>query len=115
MARTNLVRQARLAYLSACYAGISKDMFLLDEAMHMSGASQLAGFPVVIGTLWKVLDQYAPIVAYDVYTGMLDQGLLDKHCILRYVALSCFLRSLEARLILLFGPHIYMLVYINKI
>lgn len=52
-------------------------MFLLDEIMHMSGASQLAGFPVVIGTLWKVLDRYAPIVAYDVYTGMLDQGLLD--------------------------------------
>lgn len=52
-------------------------MFLLDEAMHMTGACQLAGFPVIIGTLWKVLDQYAPIVAYDVSTGMLDQGLLD--------------------------------------
>lgn len=74
MAGTNLVRRARLAYLSACHAGTSRDMFLLDEAMHMTGACQLAGFPAVVGTLWKVLDEYAPAVARDVYARMLDQG-----------------------------------------
>ncbi|KAF2804384.1 uncharacterized protein BDZ99DRAFT_544903 [Mytilinidion resinicola] len=74
MAGTNLVRQARLAYLSACHAGTSRDMFLLDEAMHMTGACQLAGFPAVVGTLWKVLDEYAPAVARDVYARILDQG-----------------------------------------
>ncbi|RSL57487.1 hypothetical protein CEP54_008279 [Fusarium duplospermum] len=94
MARTNLVRQARLAYLSACHAGTSKDMYLLDEAMHMTGACQLAGFPAVIGTLWKVLDQYAPTVASDVYTGMLDQDSLDVRRAAR--ALHFALRSLRS-------------------
>ncbi|KAI1192332.1 CHAT domain-containing protein [Nemania serpens] len=94
MARTNLVRQARLAYLSACHASTSKDMFLLDEAMHMTGACQLAGFPAVIGTLWKVLDQYAPTVARDVYAGMFSQGSLDVGLAAR--ALHFALRSLRA-------------------
>ncbi|KAK0708032.1 CHAT domain-containing protein [Lasiosphaeris hirsuta] len=78
MAAANLIHQeAKLAYLSACHAGTTKNVLLLDEAMHMTGACQLAGFPAVIGTLWKVLDEYAPVVARDVYQGILDPDQLD--------------------------------------
>jgi hypothetical protein len=77
MGTTGLSRWAQLAYLSACHAGTSKDMFLLDEAMHMTGACQLAGFPAVVGTLWKVLDEYAPVFADDIYTAMLNGNTLD--------------------------------------
>ncbi|EWC48082.1 hypothetical protein DRE_02661 [Drechslerella stenobrocha 248] len=78
VASMNFAQRARLAYLSACHAGTSKDTFLLDEAIHMTGACQLAGFPAVVGTLWKLLDEYAPLVARDVYTALLDgNGSLD--------------------------------------
>jgi hypothetical protein len=77
MASMDLSRRAQLAYLSACHAGTSKDMFLLDEAMHMTGACQLAGFPAVVGTLWKVLDEYAPVFAEEVYKAMLSEDTLD--------------------------------------
>jgi hypothetical protein len=37
----------QLAYLSACHAASSIAYRLLDEAIHMAGACQLAGFPSV--------------------------------------------------------------------
>lgn len=77
MNRANLGHEAQLAYLSACHAGSSKDMFLLDEAMHMTGACHLAGFPSVVGTLWQAMDEYAPLVAQDVYHAMLMEGTLN--------------------------------------
>lgn len=77
MGTAGLSWRAQLAYLSACHAGTSKDMFLLDEAMHMTGACQLAGFPAAVGTLWKVLDEYAPVFADDIYSAMLKGNTLD--------------------------------------
>ncbi|MFB9248152.1 CHAT domain-containing protein [Sphaerisporangium melleum] len=45
--------RARLAYLSACETA-SQPFGNADEAVHLTGALHLAGFPHVIGTLWPV-------------------------------------------------------------
>ena len=69
---------ARLAYLSACTTAIARATILRDEAIHLSTAFQLAGFPHVIGTLWNIQDSIAVTVARDVYTAMrAGPGTLD--------------------------------------
>lgn len=40
-----------LAYLSACQTAATRDTKVLDEAIHLAGAFQFAGFPYVIATL----------------------------------------------------------------
>jgi CHAT domain-containing protein len=54
---------ARLAYLSACGTAISGAEGLADEAIHITSAFQLAGFPHVVGTLWPVIDEVASAFA----------------------------------------------------
>jgi CHAT domain-containing protein len=69
---------ARLAYLSACSTARTDDNSLLDEAIHLAAAFQLAGFPHVIGTLWKINDEVAVEVADTFYTALTDpNGTLD--------------------------------------
>ncbi|KAI1088836.1 CHAT domain-containing protein [Rostrohypoxylon terebratum] len=77
MAKLNLTWKARLTYISACHAGTSSNAVLLDESVHMAGACQLAGFPAVVGSLWKVSDEYAPVVACGVYSRLTPDGTLD--------------------------------------
>jgi len=59
-----------LAYLSACSTGTINDQRLLDEAIHLINACQLAGFRNVVGMLWEVDDEYSAIVASDVYQAL---------------------------------------------
>ncbi|MGZ9931660.1 CHAT domain-containing protein [Streptomyces sp. NC-S4] len=65
VARTDL-SSARLAFLAACESALSGDRFA-DEALNMASAFQLAGFPHVIGTLWKVYGDATDSVARTVY------------------------------------------------
>ncbi|MGW4905027.1 CHAT domain-containing protein [Streptomyces sp. NPDC004270] len=67
---------ARLAYLSACRTAFMESMELIDEAIHLTSAFQLAGFPQVIGTLWEINDEMASRMAADFYTelGMVPNG-----------------------------------------
>ncbi|MFD8547181.1 CHAT domain-containing protein [Streptomyces sp. NPDC059649] len=67
LARVDL-DHARLAYLSACNAAAPGGLRLLDEAIHLTSAFQLAGFPQVIGTLWPIDDRLAAEVAESFYT-----------------------------------------------
>ncbi|MBB4934416.1 hypothetical protein F4561_005236 [Lipingzhangella halophila] len=60
--------EARLAYLSACNTAAIHDTDLLDEAIHVASAFQLAGFPHVVGTLWEINDRIAVTVADSFYT-----------------------------------------------
>ncbi|MFG2358664.1 CHAT domain-containing protein [Streptomyces sp. NPDC048521] len=62
------LKQAQLAYLAACTTAspISRNSF--DEAIHLSSAFQLAGFPHVIGTLWSIDDRLAAEIAESFYT-----------------------------------------------
>ncbi|MFI5907505.1 CHAT domain-containing protein [Dactylosporangium sp. NPDC051541] len=64
---------AELAYLSACRTGETHPN-LTDEAVHITGAFQLAGFRSVIGTLWSVPDEPASRIAIDVYTHLTAGG-----------------------------------------
>lgn len=62
---------ARLAYLSACET-TRASRNLADEAVHITGAFQLAGFPEVIGTLWNIEDEAALDIATSVYAAAVD-------------------------------------------
>lgn len=69
---------AGLAYLSACETGLTR-FGLADEAVHLAGAFQVAGYPQVIGGLWTVKDRIACKVADAVYADVLATGLdLDR-------------------------------------
>jgi tetratricopeptide (TPR) repeat protein len=71
---------AQLAYLSACGTAVTATTLLLDEAIHLTSAFQLAGFPHVIGSLWEVNDSIAVQIADAFYRtlgagdGTLDTG-----------------------------------------
>lgn len=58
---------AQLAYLSACRTAFMDSVELIDEAIHLTSAFQLAGFPHVIGTLWEINDELAAQLAADFY------------------------------------------------
>ncbi|MEV6742431.1 CHAT domain-containing protein [Streptomyces sp. NPDC051104] len=57
---------SRLAFLSACDTARNA-VRLADEAIHITSAFQLAGFPEVIGTLWPVNDAFAAHLAAGFY------------------------------------------------
>jgi hypothetical protein len=57
----SLIR-AKLAYLSAC-ATTETHPALADEAIHITAAFQLAGYAHVIGALWPIMDNIAPVFA----------------------------------------------------
>ena len=66
-----------LAYLSACGTGEIKHDELIDEALHLISACQLAGFRHVIGTLWKVNDQSCVEAAAMTYEWMKRGNMSD--------------------------------------
>jgi CHAT domain-containing protein len=66
-------KAAELAFLSACStAQTSAD--LVDEALHITSAFQVAGFPQVVGTLWPVRDHAAARIVGDFYSRYLPDG-----------------------------------------
>jgi hypothetical protein len=69
-------RNARIAYLAACRTAFHLKFGLLDEAIHLTGAFQLAGFPYVVGTFWEISDQRSVDVATDFYRGLAAGGTL---------------------------------------
>ncbi|MFI5671755.1 CHAT domain-containing protein [Streptomyces sp. NPDC051704] len=70
--------RARLAYLSACRTAAVDTANLPDEAVHLTSAFQLAGFPHVIGTLWEIDDRIAVHIARAFYDGLkTDSGAVD--------------------------------------
>ena len=72
------MQHPQFAYLSACHTSSIRDVLLLDEALNLVSAMQLAGFPSVVGTLWQVSDRQSVEVAGDVYKWMLmENGKFD--------------------------------------
>jgi len=70
--------EAQLAFLSACRTAFTGTAELIDEAIHLTTAFQLAGFPHVIGTLWEINDKLAVDVADTFYTSLhTSSGTLD--------------------------------------
>lgn len=75
LARRDLPLDAlQFAFLSACHTGAASAT-LLDEAITVGSAMQLAGFRHVIATLWAINDRRSAEIARDVYEAMKnDQG-----------------------------------------
>jgi CHAT domain len=67
----------QFAFLSACHSASSRDLRLLSESINLSSATGLAGYPSVIGTLWKVGAMDSAEIAKDVYEGMLEGNKLE--------------------------------------
>ncbi len=78
LSRVNL-DHAQLAYLSACNTTNPGRGDLLDEAIHLASAFQLAGFRHVVGTLWPINDHLAAEVAESFYAHLAagQPGCLD--------------------------------------
>ena len=70
--------QLQLVYLSACRTAYTGKAELIDEALHMASAFQLAGARHVIGTLWELNDALAVDIAVDFYRGLrTEPGIMD--------------------------------------
>ncbi|QRW07774.1 CHAT domain protein [Ceratobasidium sp. AG-Ba] len=65
-----------LAFLSACETATG-DRALPDEATHLAAGMLIAGYPSVIGTMWSIKDEDAPLVAEIVYSELLKDGTMD--------------------------------------
>ncbi|QRV97363.1 CHAT domain protein [Ceratobasidium sp. AG-Ba] len=65
-----------LAFLSACETATG-DRALPDEATHLAAGMLIAGYPSVIGTMWSIMDEDAPLVADIVYSELLKGGKMD--------------------------------------
>ncbi len=58
------------AYLSACCTAFNPATELVDEAVHLTTAFQLAGYPQVVGTLWEIDDALSVRVADAFYIAL---------------------------------------------
>jgi CHAT domain-containing protein len=83
---------AALAYLSACEAMVTTPE-LADESVHLTAACQLAGYPQVVGTLWKVDDATSARMTEMVYGSLADRDLMDLNVA---AAVNEAIRSLRA-------------------
>lgn len=64
----------QFAFLSVCHAAAGSHD-LPGENMHLAAGLQFSGFPSVIGTMWGIVDQDAPIVAGNVYEYLFRNGV----------------------------------------
>ncbi|MEV8313730.1 CHAT domain-containing protein [Streptomyces sp. NPDC059900] len=65
---------AELAYLSACRTAVGESTDLVDEAIHLTTAFQLAGFRHVVGTLWEIDDRFAAHLADAFYADLVTEA-----------------------------------------
>ncbi|KZP26166.1 hypothetical protein FIBSPDRAFT_1040969 [Athelia psychrophila] len=68
------VTTGRFAFLSVCHAAAGMRQ-LPSESMHLAAGLQFSGFPSVIGTMWSISDDDAPVIARHVYQYLLREGI----------------------------------------
>lgn len=66
------IRNAQLAYLSACCTADNASTDLADESIHIASGFQLAGFSHVLGTMWESNDAACRQVAVDFYSELFN-------------------------------------------
>jgi CHAT domain-containing protein len=64
------------AFLSACETATG-DETLPEESVHLAAGIMMAGYGAVIGTLWSIMDDDAPLVAENVYLHLCNNGSPD--------------------------------------
>ncbi|MGW3293499.1 CHAT domain-containing protein [Streptomyces xiamenensis] len=67
-------RSARLAFLAACSTARTSER-LADEAIHVTSAFLLAGFPTAVGTLWEIDSVHASRITRHFYRRVLGEGV----------------------------------------
>jgi CHAT domain-containing protein len=65
---------ALLAVLSACQTADQQNLDHVDETIHLAGAFQIAGFPLVVGSLWEAESDYASNLTVDFYARFAKLG-----------------------------------------
>jgi tetratricopeptide (TPR) repeat protein len=88
--------RADLAYLSACSTSFTH-LNTADEAVHITGAFQLAGYRNVVGTLWPVNDATSADIARTTYEQLTQGGATAPRTDLSAHALHVAVRSLRVR------------------
>ena len=68
------LRQARVAFLSACSTAENATERLSDEVIHVVSGFQVAGFPHVIGSLWPAYDEVCVEVTDRFYSSLFENG-----------------------------------------
>ncbi|MFD4621843.1 CHAT domain-containing protein [Streptomyces sp. NPDC058475] len=66
-------QSAQLAFLAACGTARTAER-LSDEAVHITSAFLLAGFPAAVGTLWEIDSTHADHVTRDFYRRLVGDG-----------------------------------------
>lgn len=64
------VPSGRFAFLSACHSAAIGKISTPDEVIHLSTSLQFVGYCSVIGTLWMLLDNIAPMVSKRFYENL---------------------------------------------
>jgi CHAT domain-containing protein len=71
-----LLLNAEFTFLSACQMATGEES-RPEEAAHLAAGMLLAGYHTVIGTMWSIQDNIAPLVADEVYAQILNEGQLN--------------------------------------
>ena len=98
---------AELAFLSACQTA-KGDSELPEEAIHLAAGMLMAGYGSVVGTMWSIRDDDAPIVAEKFYTYLIGEagGDSTKAAYALHNAVG-HLRDSRKSVILIVGCHSY--------
>jgi tetratricopeptide (TPR) repeat protein len=101
------LQAAELAFLSACETSRG-GIELVDEAITVAAAFQLAGYRHVIGTLWSISDELAPDVARHVYQALTHGGTTGLDAGGTAAALDSAIRASREAPLLDWAPYIHL-------
>jgi hypothetical protein len=99
-----------LAVLSACQTA-KGDSELPEEAIHLAAGMLMAGYGSVVGTMWSIRDDDAPIIAEKFYSYLIGEAGGDStkqhmHCTRQWATFEIQ----EMGVVLIVGCHSYTLV-----
>jgi tetratricopeptide (TPR) repeat protein len=101
------LQAAELAFLSACETSRG-GIELVDEAITVAAAFQLAGYRHVVGTLWSISDELAPDVARHVYQLLTHGGTTGLDTGGTAAALDSAIRANREAPLLDWAPYIHL-------
>ena len=71
------VNHAQLAFLSACQTATG-NVKLPEEAVHLTAGMLATGFSSVVGTMWSICDEDAPILTQSFYSKLVGKGIYSE-------------------------------------
>jgi tetratricopeptide (TPR) repeat protein len=105
------LKEARIAYLSACSTAENRSQKLVDEVIHLASGFQVAGFSDVIASMWSTDDDICVQMARGFYERLKDSygNDWDKRAVAAAVHDSMMeIRSTKWRYPLLWAPYVHL-------